>query len=99
MLLLAEGLFRLDITVTGDTLRSSVRNFTSDELRMRGGPYGPDGANIVLGDASAYAPARTALDFSIGPVEVSITIGTLRFAERGTTKVSAQAMVRHAAPA
>jgi hypothetical protein len=96
MLVLAEGLFRLDITVTGDTLRSIVRNFTEDELRMNGGPYGPDGANVVLGQASAYAPARTALEFSIGSVDVSVTIGTLRFADRGTVRVSAQAIVRQA---
>jgi hypothetical protein len=96
MLVHAEGLFRLDITVAGDTLRSIVRNFTKDELRMSGGPYGPDGANVVVGEASAYAPARTALEFSIGTVEVSVTMATLRFADRGTVRVSAQAIVRQA---
>lgn len=97
MLLLAEGLFRLDVTVSGDTLRTLVRNFTSDELTMRGGVYGPEGANVVLGEAAAYAPARSALEFTIGPVEVSVTIGTLRFADRGTVRVSAQAIVREPA--
>ncbi len=94
MLVLADGLFRLDVTVSGDTLRTAVRNFTADELQMRGGVYGAEGENVVLGEASAYEPARAALEFSIGSVEVSVTLGTLRFADRGTVKVSAQAIVR-----
>jgi hypothetical protein len=100
MLLLADGLFRVDVVVSGDTLRTVVRNFSTGELRMRGGVYGPEGANIVIGEAAAYEPARTATEFTIGDpgdqVEVSITLGTLRFADRGTIRVSAHALVRRA---
>jgi hypothetical protein len=103
MLLLAEGLFRLDVTLAGDTLRTIVRNLSSSPLKLQGGVYGPPGENIAVGEAAAYEPGRAAIEFTLGSgldrVDVSVTIGTLRFAERGTTKVSAQAIVRNAAPA
>ncbi|HUO72013.1 MAG TPA: hypothetical protein VMU39_14685 [Solirubrobacteraceae bacterium] len=98
MLLLAEGLFRLDITVSGDTLRTIVRNLSTGQLEMTGGAYGPDGGHVILGEAAAYEPARTAIEFTLGQpddrVEVSVTLATLRFADRGTIRVSAQAIVR-----
>jgi hypothetical protein len=101
MLLQADGLFRLDVTISGDTLRTIVRNLSSGELRMRGGAYGPDGANIVEGEASAFEPARAAVEFTLASggdqVEVSVTVGTLRFADRGTLKVSAQAIIKFSA--
>jgi hypothetical protein len=101
MLLLAEGLFRLDVVVSGDTLRTVVRNFTNAPLRMTGGAYGPDGANVVIGEAAAYEPARAAVEFTLGDAddsaEVTVTLATLSFAERGTVKVSAQAIVRQSA--
>jgi hypothetical protein len=101
MLLLAEGLFRFDVTIRGDTLRTIVRNFSSGELRMRGGACGQEGANLVQGEASAYEPARAAVEFTLGSagdqVDVSVTVGTLRFAERGTIKVSAQAILKSGA--
>jgi hypothetical protein len=101
MLLLAEGMFRLDVTPAGDTLRAIVRNLSSSQLQMQGGVYGPPGENIAVGEAAAYEPGRAAIEFSLGTgrdrVEVTVTVGTLRFAERGTIKVSAQAIVRHAA--
>ncbi|MGZ6617487.1 MAG: hypothetical protein ACXVFQ_24060 [Solirubrobacteraceae bacterium] len=97
MLVLADGLFRLDITVSGDTLRTVVRNFTSDELTMSGGVYGPEGANVIVGEATAYQPSRAAVEFAIGSVQASVTLGTLRFADRGTVRVSAQAIVRQTA--
>ena len=103
MLLLADGLFRLDVVVAGDTLRTIVRNFSPGELRMRGGVYGPEGANIVVGEAAAYEPARAAIEFTLGrpgdQVDVTVTLGTLRFADRGTVQVTAQAIVRQAPPA
>jgi len=65
---------------------------------MTGGAYGPDGGHVILGEAAAYEPARTAIEFTLGQpddrVEVSVTLATLRFAERGTIRVSAQAIVR-----
>jgi hypothetical protein len=100
MLLLAEGLFRLDVAISGDTLRTFVRNLSSGQLRMRGGTEQPDGGSIVLGDAAAYEPARAGIEFTLGSgrdrVDVQGTIATLRFAQRGTIKVSAQAIVRRA---
>jgi hypothetical protein len=103
MLLLAEGLFRFDVSISGDTLRTVVRNLSPGDLRMRGGPYGPDGASVVLGDAAVYEPARAAVEFTLGDrndeVDVNVTLGTLRFAERGTIKVSAQAIVRQSSRA
>jgi hypothetical protein len=98
MLLVAEGLFRFDVTISGDTLRTIVRNLSSGELRMRGGPYGPEGASLIVGQAAAYEPARAAVAFTLhdpdDELDVDVTLGTLRFADRGTIKVSAQAIVR-----
>ena len=98
MLLLAEGLFRLDVLISGDSLRTIVRNFSTGELRMTGGAYGPEGANIILGGAAGLEPARTAIEFTLGDpgdqVEVSVTLATLRFADRGTVRISAQAIIR-----
>ena len=100
MLLLAEGLFRLDVVIRGDTLRTVVRNLSSGELAMEGGPASDAGGSIAFGDAAAYQPGRSSLEFALGSgadrVEVSVVIGTLRFAERGTVRVSAQAIVRTA---
>jgi hypothetical protein len=77
-----------------------VRNLSSGPLRMRGGTEEPDGGSIVLGDAAAYEPARAGVAFTLGSggdqVDVEGTIGTLRFAQRGTIKVSVQAIVRRA---
>jgi hypothetical protein len=98
MLLLADGLFRLDVVVSGDTLRTIVRNLSAGELRMHGGACGPDGGNVAQGEAVAYEPGRAAVAFTIGSppdaVSAEVTLGTLRFAERGTVRVSAQAIVR-----
>jgi hypothetical protein len=98
MLMLADGLFRLDVIISGDTLRTIIRNLSPGELRMRGGAYGPEGANVVQGDAAAYEPARAAVEFTLGSpgdrVDVSVTIGTLQRAERGTIRVSAQAILK-----
>jgi hypothetical protein len=94
MLVLAEGLFRLDVALRGDTLATFVRNFTVDQLRMRSGVYGVDGANLVVAEAASYEPVRMSIAFSIGAVDVDVTVGTLRLAQRGTVRVSAQALVR-----
>jgi hypothetical protein len=100
MLLIADGLFRLDVAISGDTLRTFVRNLSSGPLRMRDGTADATGASIVLGDAAAYEPARAGVAFTLGSgadqVEVEGTIGTLRFTQRGTIKVSVQAIVRRA---
>ena len=86
--------------VSGDSLRTLVRNFSTGELRMTSGPYGPEGANVIVGEAAGLEPARTAIEFTLGDpgdqVDVSVTLATLRFADRGTVRVSAQAIIRQA---
>jgi hypothetical protein len=100
MLLLAEGLFRFDVVVSGDTLRTIVRNLSGGRLQMGGETDSPDGVSIAQGDAVVYEPGRAAVSFALGApgdqVDVSVTLGTLRFADRGTIKISAQATVRQA---
>ena len=46
MLLLAEGLFRLDVAISGDTLRTYVRNLSSGPLQMRGGADESQGGHL-----------------------------------------------------
>lgn len=97
MLLLAEGLFRLDVTLQGDTLRTVVRNLSAGQLVMRPGTGYP-AAGIAFGDIEPYQPSQAQVGFSLGEgedrVDVEALIGTLRLADRGTIKVSAQAIVR-----
>lgn len=99
MLLLADRLFRLDVALSGDTLRTVVRNLSSGELELsreqrEGGP------SVAFGEIAAYEPSRTELGFSLGTgsdrVSVEATIATLKFAERGMIRVTAQALVRQA---
>jgi hypothetical protein len=98
MLLHADGLFRLDVMVTGDSLQTFVRNLTDGALDIRGDVGGPRERTITLGDAAAYAPGRADLAFTLGAEEdqvmTKVTIGTLRFSDRGIVRVSAQAIVR-----
>jgi hypothetical protein len=100
MLLLAEGLFRLDAVISGDTLRTIVRNLSSGELELQRAAGTDTGANIVIGDAPAYQPGRSGIEFALGSgadrVGVKVVIGTLRFAQRGTIRISSQAIVRQA---
>jgi len=100
MLLLAENLFRLDATVTGDTIRTNVRNLSSGKLEMAGGNASAPGTHLVIGDAGRYEPARVDVKFALGGgddrVEVKVMIGVLRFAERGTVRLTAQAILRQA---
>jgi hypothetical protein len=99
-ILLAEGLFRLDVTVAGDTLRTVVRNLSAGELTMDGDAARRPGASIGFGEVAAYEPSRTTLAFALGPagdrVKVDVTIATLRFADRNIVRVTAQAIVREA---
>jgi len=100
MLLRADGLFRLDVMVRGDSLQTFVRNLTDGPLDIHGDVGGPRARTVTLGDAAAYAPRRADLGFTLGAhqdrVMTKVTIGTLRFADRGTVRVSAQAIVRQA---
>lgn len=99
MLLHADGLFRLDVMVRGDSLQTFVRNLTNRPLDIHGDAGGRSGGTTTLGDAAAYAPGRADLGFTLGGGEdcvmTKVTISTLRFADRGTIRVSAQGIVRH----
>jgi hypothetical protein len=101
MLLIAHGLFRFDVVVADDTIRTVVRNLSSGELEMEpqsgyGRPSSREGP-----EAAVYRPGATGVRFSLGSapdrVEVDITVGILRFSERGTVQVTGQAIVREAA--
>lgn len=98
MLLMADGLFRLDVLVVGDSLQTFVRNLTNAELAFRSDVGGSAGGTVTLGGAAAYAPGRADLGFTLGRGEdrvmTRVTISTLRFADRGTIRVSAQGIVR-----
>jgi hypothetical protein len=100
MLLLADGLFRLDIVVSDDTIRTVVRNLSSGELAVEGSRDPGRARGIGFGDAVTYKPGSSNLDFTLGSgadgVGVAVQIGTLRFEERGTVQVTAQAIVRQA---
>jgi hypothetical protein len=101
MLLLADGLFRLDVLIRGDSLQPFVRNLTDLPLEIRNDAGGLHGTTSASGEAASYSPGRADLLLSLGSgedlVKARVTIGTLRFAQRGTIRVSAQAIVRHAA--
>jgi hypothetical protein len=98
MLLLADDLFRLDILIDGDTLQTFVRNLTTGELDVQGEVGQPRIATTTSGAAARYAPGRADLRFAVGledgRVLTEVTIATLRFAERGVIRVSAQGIVR-----
>jgi hypothetical protein len=100
MLLLAEGLFRLDVALTGDSLRTVVRNLSPGELQIEEGQHGEAQAHLVFGEAVDYQPAHGRVRFSLGEgddmVSVSAIIGVVRFADRGTVRVSAQALIQRA---
>ena len=98
MLLLAEGLFRLDVLISDDTIRTSVRNLSAGELRFED-PVDPGRAHgIAFGEALTYRPSSSRVRFSLGRDEdvanVDVLLGTLRFDERGTVRVTAQATIR-----
>ncbi|HEY2769227.1 MAG TPA: hypothetical protein VGI87_01600 [Solirubrobacteraceae bacterium] len=100
MLLGVEGLFRFDVQISGDTLRTIVRNLSSGAIEMA--PLGGSRVanNVAYGEVTAYQPGSATLDFTLGdradPVEVAIQVGTLHLADRGTIRVTAQAIVRQA---
>jgi hypothetical protein len=98
MLLLDEDLFRLDVLIIGDTVQTFVRNLTSGELELRGEVGQPRVATTTLGFAGRYAPGRADLAFTVGAegarAVTTVTIATLRFADRGTIRVSAQGIIR-----
>ena len=98
MLMLAEGLFRLDVVVHGDSLQTSVRDLVGAGVRIRSGPGVAGGESYAWGDVSPYQPGRAGLEFTLGSggdqLLVKVTLATLRFTDRGTVRVSGQAIVR-----
>jgi hypothetical protein len=98
MLLRAEGLFRLDVTVSGDTVRTVVGNLSPGKLETRGPATSPAGLSLGFGDVQEYQPGRVEFEFSLGSggdrVTVTGVIATLRFDDRGTVRVTGQAIVR-----
>jgi hypothetical protein len=100
MLLMADGLFRLDVRVRGDSLQTFVRNLTEWRLDFSGDVGSLGGPTFAFGDVSDYAPGRADLGFTLGDGDdllmTKVTIATLQFAERGTVKVSALGIVRQA---
>ena len=99
MLLRADGLFRLDVRIRGDALQTVVRNLTDWPLDIHGDAGELTGATTAFGEIARYAPGRADLGFSLGSgrdlLTARVTIATLRFAERGTIRVSAQAVVHN----
>jgi hypothetical protein len=98
MLLNADGLFRLDVVIAGDTLRTIVRNLSNGELELDSDTGAAQaGTSLGFGEVAAYEPSQTMLEFTLGGgedrVSVHAVIGTLRFAQRGTIQVTAQAVV------
>jgi hypothetical protein len=100
MLLRVEDLFRLDVKISGDTLRTMLRNLSTGELVVS--PHSTYGIanNIAYGEAAAYQPGSASLDFTLGGredrVAVEVKVGTLHLPDRGTVRVTAQAVVREA---
>jgi hypothetical protein len=100
MLLLAEDLFRIDIVVSPDTIRTVIRNLSPGKLEVeRGSGYGLRSA-VHSVEAAAYRPGSTELRFTLGRgedrVSVDVKVGLLRFADRGVVQVTGQAIVRQA---
>lgn len=97
-LLLADGLFRLDVLVRGDALQAVVRNMSGGPLQFHGDSQELGGETSTFGDVTPYSPGRTGLGFSLGAdadrVLVKVKLGTLRLADRGTVRVTAQAIAR-----
>jgi hypothetical protein len=100
MLLHAEGLFRLDVTIDGDTVKTVVRNLSPGELDTTRRTADLGGASIGFGDVGTYEPGRVEFEFALGRgsdrIAVTGVIATLRFKERGTIRVTAQAVARPA---
>jgi hypothetical protein len=100
MLLAAEGLFRLDVLIHGDSLQTFIRNFCTGPLEVHGDAGALGGISLVYGAGATYSPGRADLGFTLGAVSdqvlVRVTIATLRYTDRGVVRVSSQAIVRQA---
>ena len=97
-LLLADGLFRLDVAVAGDTIRTIVRNLSAGRLQMADGAEGQAVRGVACGDVEAYQPGATGMRFWLGEgsdlVSVAVLLGVVQVPDRGTVRVSGQAVLR-----
>ena len=101
MLLLADGLFRFDVVIRDDTIQTIVRNLSTGALHMERDPGRGDAIAIATEEAAPFTPGSARVEFALGDgadrVTVDVVLGTLRFADRGTVRITAQAIVRQAA--
>jgi hypothetical protein len=97
-MLLAEDLFRLDVVVEPDTLRTVVRNLSAGELRMLTSGARSTDHSLALGGAAAYRPVSTTVEFSLGDepeqVGVRVLLAMLQWPDDGRYEVTAQAIIR-----
>lgn len=98
MLVLAEGLFRLDVRVRGDSLQTFIRNLTDWPLDFHGDVGDLGGPTFGFGEPPEFAPGRADLGFRLGSGDdlllAKFTIATLQFVNRGIVKVSTLGIVR-----
>ena len=76
-----------------------VRNLSSGELERLTAQRGSSAPDVlVFGEAGSFHPSHTRIDFTLGSgddrVRTEVLIGTLHFHDRGTVRVTAQAIVR-----
>jgi hypothetical protein len=100
MLLLVEGAFRLDACPMGDTLKLAIRRLGDTQLESRGGGY----SGGVIAHEEQFEGIRElqpssfdlTVDFIDGGTKkrASIIIAALQIRDRGTTMLSAQAIVK-----
>ena len=74
MLILAAGLFRLDVMLRGDTMRIIVRNLSSGELEIESSVGDYEGGAVVVGDVSPYRPGRSSVAFALGHGDDRVTV-------------------------
>jgi hypothetical protein len=97
--LLADRAFRLDACPMGDTLKLVLRGLDGAQLKSRSGGY--SGEVIVREEQLTQLRERRPCRFDL-TVEIleggvlrraSILVGAVHFAERGVTRLTAQALV------
>ncbi len=97
-LLLADGLFRLDVLIDGDALQAFVRNLSPGALEIDAPGAGLGGTTLVVGSAADFSPGRADLRFRLGTgddrLEVRVTVGTLHLRDRGAVRISGLALAR-----
>jgi hypothetical protein len=99
VLILVDELFRLDVCPRGDTLRVVTRPLAGTETAI--GASGYSGAVVVFSERldriASLSPARFDVTVQLrrdGLVATApVLIGALHFADRGTTRLTAQTIV------